>query len=191
MGTEVGGTEIQSEDSILPLARDRIRTWFRFRHPTRTDPLNDTTLGLEHFELDMVSGFLGVDSGTSCYTDCESARQGGNQCDSGPPASCIPDLATHVAHFGLLLDLDQDPLAIPPLTSFAGLFADGSPCGHLPCSPWGAAFQSQSSDFDPSLWHLLLIEYRPDVDVGITACLDGIELVTDQLTTLLPSLLTV
>ncbi|MCG8458680.1 MAG: hypothetical protein MI919_20565 [Holophagales bacterium] len=188
-GAEVGGTEIQSEDSVLPLARDRIRIWFRFRHPTRTDPLNDTTLGLEHFELDMVGGFLGVDSGTSCFMDCVSAQLGGNQCDDGPPASCTPDLATDLAHFGLLLDLDLNPSAIPKVTSFAGIFADGSACGHLPCSPWEAAFQAQSPDFDPDLWHLLLIEYRPDADVGATFCFDGGELVTDPLSTVLSSLL--
>ncbi len=51
--------------------------------------------------------------------------------------------------------------------------ADGSACGHLPCSPWEDQTRFVRHQDAGAGWHVLFIEYRPGPAPAVAFCLDG------------------
>ncbi len=198
-------SELQTFDSYSPLAAERIRYWFKFQRTSPGDQANDTTIGIERFDYEIDGGFFNtpppfppgedcsvIPPNTDCYCDCVCNRD--PVCNPPPPAVCdgdppIPESCkgkeTHEAHFAVLLDFDE-PLQV-------AVFADGSPCGHLDCSPFTDEFVPQcgkdstfpncecdNAGSDCHLtpeWHLLFAEIDP-LAPAVRFCLDGEELLT-------------
>ncbi len=82
------------------------------------------------------------------------------------PGLCDPMVhATNRAHFALLFELEQ--------RWKTALFADGSACGHLPCSPWHDQDRFVEHGDAAGGWHVLFLEYRLAPWPAVAFCLDG------------------
>ena len=163
-GNKDAPQEIQSHSSVVAPASQGARLWVAFRQES-TLAVSDTTVGLEHFGLDMLGGFAGADTTSACWAQCDEARASGLGY-SEATSSCVL-YGTNGAHYALLLDLDTSPTVAH--------FADGSACGHLPASPFGeGSFTPLEAELTRDTDHLLYIAVGPeDAASPVTVCLDG------------------